>query len=157
MDECTTTRRSRIEQCRKNAREKSQKKRQQTLVALGELQKERKPISLVTVAKRARVSLPFLRNHPDLVQRIEEAARSQDTATHQDDREAQVTNQVLSAMRRRLEEMKGIIAKREAELRQRDGEIAILFGKLASRSALSEAEIREMMDGFTRRLYSSES
>src|SRR5215471_11401833 len=73
MDASTPTRHTRIEQCRKNAQAKSQQKRQATFAAIRELQQEKRPVTRSAVARRARVSVVFLRSHPDLLQAIEEA------------------------------------------------------------------------------------
>jgi hypothetical protein len=151
MDESTIQRLSRTEQCRKNAQEKSEKKRQQTLSALVALQRERKPISELTVAKRAGVSRPFLRKHEDLRQRIAEAGRNPSETVNSASSEAPKLA-VLEAIRRRLVEMKSTLAAKEVEIRQKNMDISRLFGKLASRSEMSEAEVVQTLEELTRRL-----
>jgi hypothetical protein len=73
MDASTTGKRTRTEQCQRNAQAKSEQKRRTTFEALMLLQQEGKPVTKAAVAKRAGVSVVFLRSHPDLVQAIEEA------------------------------------------------------------------------------------
>ena len=73
MDASTTARHTRSEQCRRNAQAKSEQKRQAALVAIQELKLEKHPITRSAVARRAGVSVVFLRSHPDLLQAIEVA------------------------------------------------------------------------------------
>jgi NADH:ubiquinone oxidoreductase subunit E len=73
MDVSTTAKLTRIEQCQANAKKRSEQKRQATLTALAQLQREKRTITKAAVARQAEVSLVFLRSHPDLVQAIEEA------------------------------------------------------------------------------------
>src|SRR5258708_7320231 len=73
MDASTTVRRTRIEQCKKNAQAKSEQKRQAVRDALAHLVQEQQSITKAAVARRAGVSLVFLRSHTDLVQAIDEA------------------------------------------------------------------------------------
>jgi hypothetical protein len=73
MDASTTARDKRTEQCRKNAQARSEHKRQAVRDALSLLDQERQPITKAAVARRAGVSLVFLRSHTDLVQAIDEA------------------------------------------------------------------------------------
>ena len=117
MGVSTTARQTRSEQCRKNAQAKSERKRRTAFEALMLLQQEGKPVTKAAVAKRAGVSVVFLRSHPDLVQAIEEAeqGRLHTPTTPSPDR---TKNQVIAALRRRLEEMKQAIGKKDAELRQ---------------------------------------
>ena len=77
MDASTTARQTRIEQCRKNAQAKSEQKRQAALAAIQELKHEKHPVTRSAVARRAGVSVVFLRSHPDLLQAIEEAEQRQ--------------------------------------------------------------------------------
>jgi len=111
------------------------------------LQQEGKPVTKAAVAKRAGVSVVFLRSHPDLVQAIEEAeqGRLHTPTTPSPDR---TKDQVLAALRRRLEEMKQALGKKDAELRQKQREIDRLYGKLA---AGSESELRAaLVEAFAR-------
>ena len=66
MDASTTQKRTRAEQCKHNAQAKSEQKRRTAFEALGLLQQEGKPVTKAAVAKRAGVSVVFLRSHPDL-------------------------------------------------------------------------------------------
>src|SRR5260370_11596191 len=70
MGVSTTAKQTRAEQCRKNAQAKSEHKRRTAFEALMLLQQEGKPVTKAAVAKRAGVSVVFLRSHPDLVQAI---------------------------------------------------------------------------------------
>jgi hypothetical protein len=65
MGVSTTARQTRSEQCRKNAQAKSERKRRTAFEALMLLQQEGKPVTKAAVAKRAGVSVVFLRSHPD--------------------------------------------------------------------------------------------
>src|ERR1700680_289677 len=73
MDAFTTAKHTRSEQCRKNAQTKSAQKRQATFAAIRDLQHEKHPVTRAAVARRAGVSVVFLRSHPDLLQALEEA------------------------------------------------------------------------------------
>ncbi len=73
MDVSTTAKQTRREQCRKNAQAKSEQKRQAAFAAIRELQQEKQPVTRSAVARRAGVSVVFLRSHPDLLHAIEEA------------------------------------------------------------------------------------
>lgn len=138
MDDFTTTvKRTRTEQCQYNAQTKSQQKQRVAFEALALLQQEGKPVTKVAVAKRAGVSVVFLRSHPELVQAIEEAEQRRvrlPTMPSQD----RTKDQVIAALRRRLDEMKQALAKKDAEIRQKQREIDRLYGKLASGSRLTD-------------------
>src|SRR6266568_6888722 len=71
MDVSTTAKRTRTEQCQRNAQAKSEQKRRTAFDTVTLLQREGKPVTKAAVAKRAGVSVVFLRAHPDLVQAIE--------------------------------------------------------------------------------------
>src|SRR5713226_6901962 len=111
MDVSTTAKLTRIEQCQANAKKRSEQKRQATLTALAQLQREKRMITKAAVARQAGVSLVFLRSHPDLVQTIEEAAQSPliSPATSA----SAASDQVIAALRRRLEEMKHQLAAKD--------------------------------------------
>src|SRR6266540_1282169 len=101
MDVSTTVKRTRTEQCQHNAHVKSAQKQRAALEALTLLHQEHKPVTKAAVAKRAGVSVVFLRSHPDLVQAIEEAEQSRlqtPTAPSPD----RTKDQVLAALHRRL-------------------------------------------------------
>lgn len=141
MDVSTTVRQTRSEQCRKNAQAKSERKRQAALRAIQELQQEHHAVTRTAVARKAGVSVVFLRSHPDLLQAISDAEqRSQHLSLEPSPDRAK--DQVIAALRRRLEEMKQVIGKKDAELRQKQREIDQLYGKLAVRSELTDPELR---------------
>jgi hypothetical protein len=155
MDGSTTVKRTRTEQCQHNAQVKSEQKRRLAFEAITLLQQERKPITKAAVAKRASVSVVFLRSHPDLVQAIEEAAQRRSytpTAPSQD----RTKDQVIAALRRRLDEMKQTIGTKDRELRQKQREIDQLYGKLAAGSQLADLEVRQALTSALARLASYE-
>jgi len=119
--------------------------------ALVLLQQEGKSVTKAAVAKRAGVSTVFLRSHPDLMQAIEEAEqrRLHDPTTPSP---ARVKDQVIAALRRRLEEMKQALGKKDAELRQKQREIDRLYGKLAAGSVLTDLELRSALTTANARL-----
>jgi hypothetical protein len=151
MDDSTTVKRTRIEQCQLNAQAKSEQKRCAALEALALLQQERKPVTKAAVAKRAGVSVVFLRSHPDLVQAIEEAGQRRlhiPTPPPQD----RTKDQVIAALRRRLDEMKQTIAAKDREIRQKQREIDKLYGKLAAENQLADPELRHLLTTTLERL-----
>jgi hypothetical protein len=145
MDDSTTTvKRTRTEQCQYNAQTKSQQKQRVAFDALALLQQEGKLVTKAAVAKRAGVSVVFLRSHPELVQAIEEAEQKRvriPTMPSQD----RTKDQVIAALRRRLDEMKQALGKKDVELRQKQREIDQLYGKLAAGSMLAEPELRSAL------------
>ncbi|HYU73405.1 MAG TPA: hypothetical protein VEL31_12065 [Ktedonobacteraceae bacterium] len=144
MDASTTVKRTRSEQCQRNAQAKSEHKRRTAFEALTLLQQEGKSVTKAAVAKRAGVSVVFLRSHPDLVQAIEEAEQRRlhmPTMSSPD----RTKDQVIAALRRRLDEMKHAINKKDAELRQKQREINQLYGKLAAGSELTDPELRSAL------------
>jgi chromosome segregation ATPase len=142
MDVSTTAKLTRIEQCQANAKKRSEQKRQATLTALAQLQREKRMITKAAVARQAGVSLVFLRSHPDLVQAIEEAARTRSTSALPAPPGSSAKDQVIAALRRRLDEMKQQLAAKDRELRGKQREIDRLYGKLAAASPLTDAELR---------------
>lgn len=94
------------------------------------------------VARRAGVLLVFLRSHPDLVQAIEEAARTREATASPAPPGSSAKDQVIAALRRRLDEMKQQLAAKDRELRGKQREIDRLYGKLAAASPLTDAELR---------------
>lgn len=155
MDASTTGKRTRTEQCKHNAQAKSEQKRRTAFAALGLLQQEGKSVTKAAVAKRAGVSVVFLRSHHDLIQAIEEAEqkRLHDPSTPLPDR---TKDQVIAALRRRLEEMKQTVAAKDTELRQKQHEIDQLYGKLAAGSKLSEPELSQKLQEALARVMASE-
>jgi predicted nucleic acid-binding Zn-ribbon protein len=152
MDVSTTGKLTRIEQCRINAQKRSEQKRQATLSALAALQREKRPITKAAVARQAGVSLVFLRSHPDLVQALEEAARKREAVAPPASPGSSAKDQVIAALRRRLDEMKQQLAAKDRELREKQHEIDRLYGKLAAASPLTDAELRTALASATSRL-----
>src|SRR6266704_320010 len=98
MDASTTTKRTRTEQCKINAQARSDKKRQAAFDALSRLKREQRPITKAAVARRAGVSVVFLRAHPDLVQAIEEAEYALLASPPPRDRADKSKDQVIDAL-----------------------------------------------------------
>jgi hypothetical protein len=141
MGASTTTKQTRTEQCRKNAQAKSEQKRQAALKAIQDLQREQRPMTRAAVSRRAGVSVVFLRSHPDLLQALEEA-EERHRLTPPESAADKTKDQVIAALRRRLEEMKQQLAAKDQELRGKQREIDRLYGKLAAASPLTDAEMR---------------
>jgi hypothetical protein len=141
MDASTTAKHTRSEQCRKNAQAKSEQKRQIAFAAIQDLQQEKRPVTRAAVARRAGVSVVFLRSHPDLLQTIEEAEQ-QYRLVPPESAADKGKDQVIAALRRRLEEMKQQNVSKDQELRGKQREIDRLYGKLAAASPLTDAEMR---------------
>jgi chromosome segregation ATPase len=144
MDASTTAKLTRVEQCRVNAQKRSEQKRQAALSALTQLKLERRTITKAAVARRAGVSLVFLRSHADLVQAIEEATRARPASVPAPSADT-AKDQVIAALRRRLDEMKQQLATKDQELRNKQREIDRLYGKLAAASPLTDAELRRTL------------
>ena len=87
------------------------------------------------------MSVVFLRSHPDLLQALEEAEQ-QYRLTPPESAADKGKDQVIVALRRRLEEMKQQNACRDQELRGKQREIDRLYGKLAAASPLTDGEMR---------------
>jgi predicted nucleic acid-binding protein len=152
MDVSTTAKLTRIEQCQANAKKRSEQKRQATLTALAQLQREKRTITKAAVARQAGVSLVFLRSHPDLMQAIGEAARTREAAALPVPPGSSAKDQVIAALRRRLDEMKQQLAAKDRELRGKQRAIDRLYGKLAAASPLTDAELRRTFASALERL-----
>jgi hypothetical protein len=152
MDGFTTAKLTRIEQCQANAKKRSEQKRQATLSALAQMKLEKRTITKAAVARQAGVSLVFLRSHPDLVQAVEEAARTRSAPVSSAFSGSLASDQVISALRRRLDEMKQQLAAKDQELRGKQREIDRLYGKLAAASSLTDAELRSAFASALERL-----
>ena len=151
MGVSTTTKQTRTEQCRKNAQAKSEQKRQATFAAIHDLKHEKQPVTRSAVARRAGVSVVFLRSHPDLLQAI--AGAEQQHRLTPEDRPTNLAKDVmLAALRRRLDEQKQALAEKDAELRQKQREIDRLYGKLAAGSSLTDEELRQQLHSALMRL-----
>ena|SRR5438105_10426605 len=144
MGASTTPKQTRSEQCRKNARAKSERKRQAAFAAIGELQQEKYPVTRSAVAKRAGVSVVFLRSHPDLLQAIEEAQQQHRLASPESTAD-KAKDQVIAALRRRLDDMKQQLAAKDRELHGKQREIDRLYGKLAASSPLTDVELQSAL------------
>lgn len=144
MGASTTATQTRAEQCRKNAQAKSEQKRQATFVAIRELQQGKHPVTRSAVARRAGVSVVFLRSHPDLLQAIEDAEQQHRRAPSAGAAD-NAKDQVIAALRRRLDEMKQQFAAKDQLLRRKQREIDLLYGKLASASPLTDADLRKAL------------
>ena len=144
MDASTTARHTRSEQCRRNAQAKSEQKRQAALVAIQELKLEKHPITRSAVARRAGVSVVFLRSHQDLIQAIEEAEQRR-RLTPSESGSDKAKDQVIAALRRRLDEMKQQLAAKDQQLRGKQREIDRLYGKLAAASPITDTELRSAL------------
>jgi len=142
-------------QCKHNAQAKSEQKRRTAFEAITLLQQEGTLVTKAAVAKRAGVSVVFLRSHPDLLQAIEEAEqRRLHTPTPSSPDRAK--DQVIAALRRRLDEMKQTLGKKDAEIRQKQREIDRLYGKLAAGSVLTDPELRCALTAALKRLAEQE-
>jgi hypothetical protein len=151
MDASTTAKRTRAEQCRKNAQAKSEQKRQATFAAIRELQREKYPVTRSAVARRAGVSVVFLRSHPDLLQALEEAEQQHRLALPKSSAD-KAKDQVIAALRRRLDEMKQQLASKDRVLLGKQREIDLLYGKLAATSPLTDADLRRALAEALQRL-----
>jgi hypothetical protein len=156
MDVSTTAKLTRNEQCQKNAQAKSEQKRQATFSAIQSLKLEKLPVTRASVARRAGVSAVFLRSHADLLQAIGEAEHQHRFAPP--DRAAdRGKDQVIAALRRRLDEMKQQAAAKDRELREKQREIDRLYGKLVAGSHLVDAEVRQLLTAALERVAVLES
>lgn len=133
MANSTTLKDLKAEQCRQNAQAKSARKRQDVLEAISFLQKQNVPVTKKAVADKANVCYPFLKKHADLLEAIEAAEKV--------DREHRLSlsvekagkNQVISALKRRLDKLQQQVHEKDAEIRRQQKEIEQLYGKLAIR------------------------
>lgn len=103
------------------------------------------------VARRAGVSVVFLRSHPDLLQAIEEGEQRY-RHTPPENAADNTKDQVIAALRRRLDELKQQLAAKDQELRQKQREIDRLYGKLAAGHSLAEPEMSQKLQEVLARL-----
>jgi len=96
------------------------------LTALAQLQCEKRIITKAAVARQAGVSLVFLRSHRDLVQAVEEAANTRSALVSSISPGSPASDQVIAALRRRLDEMKQQLAAKDQELRRKQREFDLL-------------------------------
>jgi hypothetical protein len=160
MDAFTAPKRSKVDQCRDNAKSKSAAKRKAFLEALALMVKEHKPLVKAQVCKRADVTPPFLRKHPDLLQALENAQRKRltskevvEAATSAD----RGKDRVIEALKRQLDAKQAVINAKEVALREKDRTISVLLGKLAANSPLSDSELYKQLAAQTQRAERSEA
>lgn len=151
MGASTTAKHTRTEQCRKNAQAKSEQKRQAAFAAIQELQQEKHPVTRSAVVRRAGVSVVFLRRHPDLIQALE-VAEQRHRLTPPESAADKAKDQVIDALRRRLDEMKQLNASKDQELRGKQREIDLLYGKLTATSPLTDVDLRRALAEALQRL-----
>jgi len=142
MAEFTTLRDGRARQCRQNAQLKSERKRQAVLDAISVLHQKDIPITKGSVAKQANVSYPFLSKHDDLLQAIDDAEKSEGARRLMSASNVRSQDIAIAAMQRQMEKLKQQVKGKDIELRCKQREIDQLYGKLASRSELADAELR---------------
>jgi hypothetical protein len=156
----TTNKLSRIEQCQKNAQEKSDKKRQAFTEALASMVQQGLPLVKAQVCKCAGVSAPFLRAHPDLAQLLEDAQRKRLASKEQVAADASAVRskeRIIEALKRQLDAKQTVIDAKEAALREKDRTIEVLFGKLAASAPLSDSDLRNHLQDQTRRAERAEA
>ncbi|MEZ0362873.1 DUF6262 family protein [Mycobacterium sp. pUA109] len=105
------------------------------LKALKELRREKAPISISSVARRARVTRKSIHRRPALLAKIE--THRTVTATPAQDPPASGSGEssIIAALRNRLVAKDTQIAELRAALRERDRTIAVLHGELERYSA----------------------
>jgi hypothetical protein len=157
MGASTTVKRTRTEQCKINAKARSEKKRQAAFDALSRLRLEHRAITKAAVARRAGVSVVFLRNHPDLLQAIEDAEHNLLTSPPPVTPADKAKDQIIAALRRRLDEMKQTMAAKDAEIREKQRDLDRLYGKLAAASPLTDPELRRALTEALERLAQQET
>ncbi len=129
--------------------------RQAAFAAIRELQQEKQPVTRSAVARRAGVSVVFLRSHPDLLHAIEEAEQRHRLAPPESAAD-KTKDQVNAALRRRLGDMRQQLAAKDRELRGKQREIDRLYGKLAISSPLTDVELRSAFADALNRLAQQE-
>ena len=93
----------------------------------------------------------FLRSHPDLLQTLEEAEQRHRLVSPENAAD-KGKDQVIAALRRRLDELKQTVAAKDVELRGKQREIDILYGKLAANTSLTDAELSQQLQRVLARL-----
>jgi hypothetical protein len=102
------------------------------------------------------VSVVFLRSHPDLLQALE-VAEQRHRLSPCVGAEDLAKDQAIAALRRCLDEMKQQNASKDQELRGKQREIDLLYGKLAAASHLTDAELRTTLASALERLTQQEA
>ncbi len=156
MVESTTLQASREQQCRLNAQHKSERKRQAVLEAITALQQANLPVTKTTVVKQAQVSYPFLAKHVDLLQAIDDAAAAGSAKRLASAPAVRGQDVLVAAMQRQMEKLKQQVQVKEVEIRSKQREIDQLYGKLASRGELTDAQLRAKLTETLRRLQAYE-
>ncbi|GAC1430108.1 MAG: hypothetical protein NVSMB65_03590 [Chloroflexota bacterium] len=156
MDGSITPTLARADQCRRNAQERSTKKRAAAFEALATLQREGHTLSQAALARRAGVSTVFLRSHPDLLQALEEAEKTRPFPHPGADLRDQARDTVIAALRRRVDALHAALQAKELALRHKQREIDRLYGKLAAKSPLLPAELQQQYQEMLQRLMQRE-
>ena len=107
------------------------------------MRREGQIVTKTAVARRAGVSVAFLRSHADLVQRVEEAEVVQRASPRVCVLSETTKDQVIASLRRRLGEMKRELAARDDIIREKQREINRLYGKLASSLGRTRGGMRD--------------
>ncbi len=102
------------------------------------------------------MSVVFLRSHLDQLQALEEAEQQHQLASSVGAAD-KAKDQVIAALRRRLDKMKQQNASKDLELRGKQREIDLLYGKLAAASPLTNAELRTALVSALERLTQQET
>jgi uncharacterized protein involved in exopolysaccharide biosynthesis len=92
-----------------------------------------------------------------LVQAIEEAEHTLLTSPPPVVRVDKAKDQVIAALRRRLDEMKRTVATRDTEMHEKQRELDRLYGKLAAASPLPDPELRRALTEALERLAKPET
>lgn len=160
MGASTTPRLSKEERCRQNAMSKSEAKRKAFLEALALMLKEGKPLVKAQVCKRADVTPPFLRKHPDLQQALEDAQKKRLTSKDMVEAAASADkgkDHVIEALKRQLDAKQAVINAKEATLREKDRTVSVLLGKLAANSPLFDSDLHKLLAAQTQRAERAEA
>ena len=156
MAEVTTLQTARELQCRRNAQRKSERKRQAVLEAITALQQANLPVTKTTVVRQAQVSYPFLAKHADLLQAIDAAATAGSARRLASAPTVRGQDVLVAAMQRQMEKLKQQVREKEIEIRSKQREIDQLYGKLASRSELTDTQLRAKLKETLQRLQTYE-
>jgi hypothetical protein len=156
MVESITLKDLKVIQCRKNAQVKSERKRQSVIEAIAMLQQQGVPVTKSSVAKQAHVSYPFLSKHVDLLQAIDKVREAESASRLSSAVESRGKDLVIAALQRRLDTLKQQVQEKDAKLRCKQREIDQLYGKLAGRSEMTNAELRAKLVEALQRLQANE-
>lgn len=126
------------------------------LDAILALQQKGRSVTKAVVKKYANVSYPFLNKHEDLLQAINEAENTDKERRQSSTANAQGKDVAIAAMQRQMEKWKKESQEKTAEIRRKQREIDQLYGKLASCSEMTDAELRAKLAEALQRLKSYE-